>query len=226
MTTASLEAVFSDVDDTLIRGKSLIGFARFLQQTAPASDALEIAAGIDDVLVKLRTGVLPRPEINRLLYGTVLANRSVRHVLEAGRLWYQERAKDNRFYKAGVCRYLAGARARGAEVVLVSGSFSALLDPIAEHVGATSLLATQLETIGERYTGRLVGPIMIGAGKAMAVNAYAVAHALDLKRCAGIGDDVSDVPFLKLTGNVYVPEDADPSMLMLARDAGWRLLCD
>ena len=122
--------------------------------------------------------------------------------------------------------FLRSAREAGAAIVLVSGSFRELVAPIGELVGASDVLVAQLEEINGTYTGRLMGPPVVGEGKAKAVAGYAAAKQLDLGACIGLGDDVTDLPFLRLAGMQYVPADAHPDMIRVTRMLGWRILED
>ncbi|MGG7576146.1 HAD family hydrolase, partial [Streptomyces sirii] len=56
-------------------------------------------------------------------------------------------------------------RSQGLATVLVSGSFTACLGPIADHVGADRILCADLEVTDGRYTGEVL-TTMIGPAKA------------------------------------------------------------
>jgi HAD superfamily phosphoserine phosphatase-like hydrolase len=171
----------------------------------------------------LRDGT-PRAEVNQAYYKLLLAGRSSIEVAAIAQHWFQRHAADPQFFCGNVSSFLSRALGLGARIVLVSGSFSELLRPIAEHTGAVDVLASPLEQLNGRYTGRLLGVPLIGEGKAAAVERYAAMHGLALERCAGIGDDLTDVPFLSLLGQAWVPARSDAAMLQHARDVGWSVL--
>jgi HAD superfamily hydrolase (TIGR01490 family) len=217
--------VFADVDETIIRGKSLVQFVKYAGIFAPAEEVRELHELLAALLGRIRSGV-PREDVNAAYYARVLRGRAVADVGRAAAAWYADGRAAPRFLRPSALRFLRSAREAGAAIVLVSGSFRELVAPIAELVEASDLLVAPLEQSGGTYTGRLVGPPLIGEGKAKRVAAYAAARQLDLSTCVGLGDDVSDVPFLRLMGTQYVPADAHPDMIHITRTLGWRILED
>jgi phosphoserine phosphatase len=116
--------VFSDVDETLIRTKSMLDFARFYFAERSGSDpsAATARARLSE-LSALRAQGVPRIELNRAYY-RIYAGQPVDWVCEAGRQWFELRARTNDLFVADTCVALQRHRAEGAEIVLVSGSFS------------------------------------------------------------------------------------------------------
>eukprot|EP01133_Synstelium_polycarpum_P027176 gene27176-32735_t len=81
---------------------------------------------------------------------------------------------------------------------------------IAEKLGLTGALGTVAESEDGVFTGRLVGDILHGMGKAHAVRTLAVREGLNLKRCSAYSDSHNDVPMLSLVGTpVAINPDAD-----------------
>lgn len=214
--------VFSDVDDTIIREKSLFSWLRFGAELTPPLDPRE-RAELDAMLERLRSGELSRSDANELYYQYVLSGRDVASVRALGRRWFSEgMARPQSFLHVEVVSFLKAARSRGFELVLVTGSFSELLEPLAVQLDASAILGAPLEREGGKYTGRLLGPATIGSGKARAVLSYAAARGLDLSRCVAIGDDTSDLELLRCVGTPLLPPAADPRLLALGREMGWK----
>src|SRR5699024_7273746 len=93
---------------------------------------------------------------------------------------------------------------------------------IAKRLGLTGALGTVVESADGRFTGRLVGDILHGQGKAHAVRGLAVREGLDLKRCTAYSDSHNDAPMLTTVGTaVAVNPDAD--LRELARNRGWEI---
>ena len=69
------------------------------------------------------------------------------------------------------------------------------------------------------FTGRLVGDILHGAGKAHAVRSLAIREGLNLRRCTAYSDSFNDVPMLSLVGTA-VAINPDAALRDLARRAG------
>ncbi len=216
--------VFSDVDDTLIRAKSLVGFTRHLIELESAQRVDELRSTVRELTEALKSGTVPRDELNRAFYRRVLGGRTVALVAEASHDWYRVASERTDFYRPSVVKLLREARRSGAEVALVSGSFETLLAPVARHVDASALLVAALGVHDGKYSGETSEPTMIGPGKAQAVKAHAEGRGVSLSECAGVGDDRTDIPFLELVGTPYVVEDSDEDLLGQAKRRGWRVL--
>ncbi|SLH94876.1 HAD-superfamily subfamily IB hydrolase, TIGR01490 [Mycobacteroides abscessus subsp. abscessus] len=86
----------------------------------------------------------------------------------------------------------------------------------------TGALGTVAESVDGKFTGRLVGDILHGLGKAHAVRALAIREGLNLKRCTAYSDSHNDVPMLSLVGTaVAINPDAD--LREVAKNRGWEI---
>jgi phosphoserine phosphatase len=63
-------------------------------------------------------------------------------------------------------------RTQGYEPVMVSGSLTEILRPIARALDIDPILATTLARSGKRFNGRIIAPQTIGPGKAQAIAAF------------------------------------------------------
>ncbi|MDJ0465890.1 HAD family hydrolase [Streptomyces sp. H27-C3] len=198
--------VFADVDETLINCKSMFDFLRY-QLTARHG-----ATGTSEY-DRLRAGFqqaadagTPRETINRAYYAAY-EGESAASIAEWGERWFSDREPGGLFIEE-TREALRAHREAGAELILVSGSFSACLDPIARSVGAGHLLCTRPLVEEGGYTGRIETP-MIGANKATAVQQFLAARPqIDPQDCYAYGDHPSDLPMLDCVGHpVAVGED-------------------
>ncbi|MEU9446893.1 HAD-IB family hydrolase [Streptomyces sp. NPDC048304] len=214
-------AVFSDVDETLIRVKSMFRFLRFhLRSRGEPEDTYQRLAG------ELQAAALrgaPRSEINRRYYG-LYRGESARRLAESGRRWYLAEWRDDPdgLFVPQVEDELRRLRKEGRLLVLVSGSFFACLDPVAEDIGADHVLATRPVIRRGELTGEVLVP-MIGAAKGRAVRAAGVVAGVDLTRSSAYGDHISDVPMLEAVGCPVVVGD-DGELAAHARRNGWARL--
>jgi HAD superfamily hydrolase (TIGR01490 family) len=215
--------IFSDVDQTLIVGKSLIEFLDYLAASEGSEERRRLT-GLRDSFRTLLELDVPREELNRMFYLRVLEGRRVETAMRLAQAWFADGLASGRFFKSGSIALVRQARESGHGLVLVSGSFTELLAPLAAYLGADDVLAAPLEIIDGHYTGRLLGAPVIGDGKADAVRAYALRHGIDLGLCCGIGDDLSDRAFLSLVGRAYVPSDGSLALIEHARLQQWRLV--
>jgi HAD superfamily phosphoserine phosphatase-like hydrolase len=156
--------VFCDVDETLISCESIVDFFPYYFDGPPGSrlrDAHEKWLG---PLLKMVQQRAPREVLNRTYYGAY-AGEAVAEVRAAGERWHAARKARQGFYVSATWDALAAHRSAGADIVLVSGSFAPLLDPVAAAVKARAVLATHLFVDSGRYTGTIDVP-MIGQHKA------------------------------------------------------------
>lgn len=202
--TAPRHLVFTDVDETLISGKSLLDFLGWYFTDRYGRAGARRARALLAQLAERSAGGLPREQANRSYY-RFWRGEPAAAVAAGGRRWFAERCAAGGFFRPGIREVLARHQASGAAVALVSGSFPAVLDPIAQAVGAAHVLCSRPRTRQGRYDGALVGEPMIGAAKGRAVRALLGRHPhIDPADCAGYGDHVSDLPMLAEVGHPVV----------------------
>jgi HAD superfamily hydrolase (TIGR01490 family) len=215
MGTDPARVAFFDVDETLITVKGMLSFLEF------HLDAPDRYRQIADRLHRLAADGVPRGESNRLYY-EVFAGQRETEVAASGRRWFQREMVGGALFHGELVRVLRRLQAAGTTIVLVSGSFSACLDPIAEHLGADQVLGTVPEVRAGRYTGRVVRTV-IGEGKATAARALLAEFGVDGRLCVAYGDHSSDLPMLLAVGHAGVVGQ-DPVLLAHAAERGWDLL--
>ena len=110
----------------------------------------------------------------------------------------------------------------GQQVWLVTATPVELARVIAQRLGLSGALGTVAENAGGVYTGKLVGDILHGEGKAHAVQALAESQGFDLSKCYAYSDSHNDVPMLSLVGHA-VAINPDSRLRQVARDRGWEV---
>jgi HAD superfamily hydrolase (TIGR01490 family) len=95
-------------------------------------------------------------------------------------------------------------RARGDQVVLITGSIEAIVAPLAEHLGVSSIIAPRLAVESGRVTGELVEPPIAGERKAERMAAFAAGRGIDLAGSIAYGDSADDLPMLERAGRAAV----------------------
>ncbi|MFH8293629.1 HAD family hydrolase [Streptomyces sp. NPDC018059] len=208
---------FFDVDETLISGKSMGDFWSHWARTAAGSPARCDLAGLLPELPRLS-----RENANRAYY-RLFAGVAPARLEEAGRSWYAGyRGRPD----AAVVTVLAELRRHqrdGDRVVLVSGSFSACLTPLADDLGVDRVLCTrQITGPDGLLTGEVVRPV-IGDGKATAIAEALTDWSVDPASCFAYGDHSSDLPMLRAVGHP-VAVGTDPVLVGHARRLDWRRL--
>ena len=111
---------------------------------------------------------------------------------------------------------------QGREVVLVTGSLDFIVQPIADYLGADTVLAPQLCEQEGRFTGELTTEPLIGDEKAKAVRVFATQHEISLKDSYAYGDSQSDVPMLECVGNPIVVNPGK-ALREKALASGWEM---
>ncbi|MGC0365464.1 HAD superfamily hydrolase (TIGR01490 family) [Rhodococcus sp. 27YEA15] len=214
-------AAFFDVDNTMVQGASIIHFARGLA----ARKYLKTSDLVDFAWKQVKFRVTGRESSGDVAEGrekalAFVAGRSTAELARLGGEIYDEVIAD---------KIWAGTRAlaqmhldAGQQVWLVTATPVELAQVIADRLGLTGALGTVAESKDGLFTGRLVGDILHGMGKAHAVRTLAVREGLNLKRCSAYSDSHNDVPMLSLVGTaVAINPDAD--LRELAKNRGWEI---
>ncbi|MEV0948033.1 HAD-IB family hydrolase [Rhodococcus sp. NPDC049939] len=214
-------AAFFDVDNTMVQGASIIHFARGLA----ARKYLKTSDLVDFAWKQVKFRVTGKESSDDVASGrekalSFVAGRSTAELVRLGEEIYDEVVAD---------KIWPGTRAlaqmhldAGQQVWLVTATPVELAQVIAQRLGLTGALGTVAESEDGRFTGRLVGDILHGLGKAHAVRALAVREGLDLRRCTAYSDSHNDVPMLSLVGTaVAINPDAD--LRELAKNRGWEI---
>jgi phosphoserine phosphatase len=100
----------------------------------------------------------------------------------------------------GVPEMIAGVRASGGRVAVVSGGFHEVLDPVAEGLGLDRWRANRLEVADGKLTGGLTGPIIDAEAKASTLREWAAEFGLPLARTIAVGDGANDLPMMAIAG--------------------------
>jgi len=138
-----------------------------------------------------------RDEAKATMVRALLTGRSAADMEEEG-----ERFADHvsaRWVRADVADRLAWHVAAGHEVALVSASLAVYAEPLGRRLGATRVIATELEVGGDgRLTGRLAGPNCRGDEK---VRRLAVQYGELPALVWAYGDSPDDRPMLSRAAN-------------------------
>jgi len=214
-------AAFFDVDNTLVQGSSLVHFGRGLA----ARDYFTYSDMWKFVYAQAKFQLTGRENSEDVAEGrrkalAFIEGRSTAELVALGEEIYDDIIAE---------KIWPGTRAlaqmhldAGQQVWLVTATPYELAATIAKRLGFTGALGTVAESENGVFTGRLVGDILHGLGKAHAVRQLAIRQGLNLKRCTAYSDSYNDVPMLSLVGTaVAINPDAD--LRELARERGWEI---
>ncbi len=214
-------AAFFDVDNTVMQGASIFHLAKGLYRRkffttrdlvgAAYKQAYFRIAGVEDPehVAEARNSAL-----------AFIAGHTVQELEEIG---------EEIFDEAMAHRIWPGTRAlaqmhldQGQRVWLVTAAPIEIASLIARRLGLTGALGTVAEHVDGVYTGRLVGDMLHGPAKAVAVTALAEREGLDLSLCSAYSDSSNDLPMLSLVGDPCAI-NPDAKLRAHARANGWRI---
>jgi len=214
---------FFDVDETLIGLKSMFSFRAYLHRRILGQ---HVGRQTEDeahrAMAELQASGASRLDVNRHFYRT-LQGRSRAMVCACARDWYAQQRQLPGFFVRPVLERLRAHQARGVAAVMVSGSCSEILAPLAQDLGVEHLLVTRLEVLGGVFTGEVLGMPAIGEGKRLLVECFLQHTQANPADCFAYGDHLSDLPMLELVGHpVVVMRDDD--LVAVAKSRRWPLL--
>lgn len=213
-------AVF-DLDETLIRPKSMIAVLEQYQRSVAASPD-QAERRIRDVRANLTWFVERNPNRvaqNRYFYRQ-LAGIPVGDMARAAQQWFE--ANRALLYHDTVVAQLKAHQKEGAIVIVVSGSFAEAIAPIAADLSIDHAVCARLEQRDGRYTGAMLGEPTIGEGKAIALRQFLQANGLSMRGGFSYGDHESDIPMLSLADHP-VAVGSNAALLDHARRHDWRI---
>ncbi len=214
-------AAFFDVDNTLVQGSSLLHFGRGLA-TRKYFTYRDV---VGFVYAQAKFQVMGRENSDDVAAGrrkalAFIEGRSTAELTALGEEIYDDIIADKIWPGT---RDLAQMHLdAGQQVWLVTATPYELAVTIARRLGLTGALGTVAESVDGVFTGRLVGEILHGPGKAHAVRSLAIREGLNLRRCTAYSDSYNDVPLLSLVGTA-VAVNPDAQLRALARQRGWEI---
>jgi HAD superfamily hydrolase (TIGR01490 family) len=216
------DAAFFDLDNTLVKGSALFHFGagmvrhRLVTRGEIARHARQHLAfrwrgEHSDEVVGVRERALAIGAGLRVAEVVALGEQVYDERL-AGRIWDGTRRLAQRHLELG------------EPVWLVTAAPVELAEIVARRLGLSGALGTVAEVEDGAWTGRLVGEVLHGQAKAIAVQALAEREGLDLDECAGYSDSIMDLPLLDLVAYPHAV-NPDRQLRRIARERGWPV-CD
>jgi HAD superfamily hydrolase (TIGR01490 family) len=112
----------------------------------------------------------------------------------------------------------------GRPTFIVSAAGNDVVETLATVLGMEGGIGTRYEIDAHgKFTGRLDGPFVYGAGKVTAMEEFATRHDIDLAASYAYSDSLSDLPMLRAVGNP-VAVNPDPPLAAIAKEEGWQTL--
>jgi phosphoserine phosphatase len=172
--------VVLDVDSTLIENEVIELLAAEAGSLAEVEDiTFRAMNGELDFAESLRARVATLAGLPRSVFATVGEHVRVTH---------------------GVPEMIAGVRAAGGRVGVVSGGFHEVLDPVAEALGLDYWRANRLSVENGILTGGLDGAIIDAEAKATTLREWASDSSVPLSSTVAVGDGANDLPMMAIAG--------------------------
>ena len=118
---------------------------------------------------------------------------------------------------------IAGLRRSGAKIWLATSSVDVFVAPLARHLKADGLVASQLEFKDGKSTGRFAGRPVFGAEKLRRVKETVKKMGIPLSKCSFYSDSFHDLPLLEAAGKA-VAVNPDHRLEKIARQKGWEII--
>ena len=179
-TLARPQAVFFDMDATVIREESIVVLAGYL--------------GKDEEIARITEAAMS----GQLDFETALRQRV--GLLKGLSLQDLARAAESLTLNPGIQAFVAFCRELGVPTFLVSGGFVRLAEVIARKVGFERVHANQLVDDGEALTGELNGVIVDAQRKKSFMEEVCKERGFDPALVAAVGDGANDLPILQSVG--------------------------
>lgn len=204
---------FFDVDNTLLKGSTLFFLGRGMYQRGFFTKK-DISAF---VLANLRyrlTGKENKDEIVRFQNAACefIKGHNVVEIEKIGQEIYEEYVSPAIWQ--GTVEIAQEHLAKGEEVWLVTATPLDMANLMAKRLGFTGALGTKAETADGIYTGKMIGNLLHGKEKAVAIKELSQSESFDLKNCYAYSDSHHDIPLLEAVGN---PRVINPDTLLEIR---------
>lgn len=209
---------FFDVDNTLMRGASIfhVGREAWVQGMVGWRDLMRFAWQ-QRRFTKVGENHHHMASARERALG-IIAGHHEHKVREIGEAIWEERLAPRMWPETVALAH--EHLAKGHQVWLVSATPTEVGQIIAEKLGLTGAIGTDVEKVDGHYTGRLQGTVMHGEQKAVAARALAAEIGADLDASWAYSDSRNDIPLLELVGN-RIAVNPDSGLARYAAENGW-----
>ena len=114
-------------------------------------------------------------------------------------------------------------RDAGDRLLVITSTNRFIVEPICQALGIHELLATELEIVDNRYTGKIIGTPTYQEGKVERLNQWLQDNNVTSDGSYFYSDSINDLPLL-LQVSHPVAVDPDPALRQEAKNRGWQIL--
>ena len=215
------QAVFFDLDRTLMQGSSAYQFGRAAYQAGMLSRRQLASDAWANIRFRLRgstdegTHAL-RDRISRSLAGT--------RVTDMDRLGAPVLARVLPRVYPGMLELAHQHQDAGRRAYIVTAASKELAEILAHVLALDGGIGSQFSEVRDGvYTGRPAGLFIYGDEKAVAIQQLAAREGISLEDSYAYSDSASDLPMLRAVGHP-VAVNPDQELLKVAKQEGWEVL--
>ena len=213
MALTEKRVAFFDVDNTLLKGSTLFFLGRGMYHRGFFTKK-DISAF---VLANLRyrlTGKENKDEITRFQNAACefIKGHNVIEIEKIGQEIYEEYVSPAIWQ--GTIEIAQEHLSKGEEVWLVTATPLDMASLMVKRLGFTGALGTKAEIENGVYTGKMIGNLLHGREKALAIVELANQNGFSLENCYGYSDSHHDIPLLEAVGS---PRVINPDALLRIR---------
>jgi len=212
-----------DLDHTLLPLDSDYQWAVFMAKSGRAGDPAEALRRNEELMDRYNAGDLTAEQAAEFMLGLLAAHPP--HLLAA---WHEEFMQHviRPAMTPAAIELVQKHLAAGDLCAVVTATNSFVTAPIARAFGVPTLIATDPEYIGGRYTGKIFGTPSFKHGKVLRVNTWLEGfnkRIHDFDESYFYSDSINDLPLLEVVTHPIVTNPSE-SLLAVAQARKWPVL--
>jgi len=212
-----------DLDHTLLPLDSDYQWAVFMAESGRAGDPVEALRRNEELMERYNAGDLTAEQAAEFMLGLLAAHPP--HLLAAWHEEFMQKVIRPAMTPAAI-ELVQNHLASGDLCAVVTATNSFVTAPIARAFGVPTLIATDPEYVGGRYTGKILGTPSFKHGKVVRVNSWLEGlnkHLRDFDESFFYSDSVNDLPLLEVVTKPIVTNPSE-SLLAVAQQRNWPVL--
>jgi len=212
-----------DLDHTLLPLDSDYQWAVFMAKSGRAGDPAEALRRNEELMDRYNAGDLTAEQAAEFMLGLLAAHPP--HLLAAWHEEFMQRVIRPAMTPAAI-ELVQQHLAAGDLCAVVTATNSFVTAPIARAFGVPTLIATDPEYIGGRYTGKISGIPSFKHGKVLRVNTWLEGlnkRIHDFDASYFYSDSLNDLPLLEVVTHPIVTNPSE-SLRLVAQERKWPVL--
>lgn len=212
------DVYFWDMDHTIINNDCDVSWKEFLHSKGVApSNAMELA---DKYYQDYLNNTLDDAEFMDFQLAE-FKGKTWEEMLELSRLHFTEVVKQKIYPEAE--EMIRQQMSEGKLLCLITATNSVIAYALKEYFAFDHMIASELELIDGKYTGKPEGQYCLGQGKVDLMKQFFLEHGGSLEATTYYGDSPADVVIMEAVGNPYAVNPA-PALLKAAKVNDWPIL--